>query len=617
MASVLKREGRPGWYVKFTDATGRKVRKHVPAATKAEAKRIAYELERKAERQVLGLEARATDSTMKLAELCRWWLKHHCPKASSGIAKRRLERHVCSHPLGNAALSEVTTQRLEELLADQRRPDGTSPAPATINRTRTDLHSIFERARKAKLWTGPNPMADVEARRVNKRAYATLRAEEVAVLLPHVDAAWRNLFAAALWTGLRKGELCGLLKSDVDLRGRIITAARSYASNTTKGGHADAVPIAEPLVPYLEDAMKRSPSAWVFPAADGSMRTEESDPQKVLHSALIRAARANPPDAAVRAQLGGAATDDSAAIARGFIDGWSHVCRWCKANGRPESEHTTTHGDGEERRCANVVDGRPCGKKLWPRALPRPIRFHDLRHSTATLLLRAKVDPYRVQRILRHSSVTVTTGIYGHLVVEDLREAINTLPAGPTSPTFEPFPMAIGGSGGSAFVEVPKWVPKLGEASGESSTALPVIGGNEWVQEVSNLRPLPCQGPTEHRPAFPGGPASAAQSRERAVESRREPRGSPFIPAVPSQSGAQMGPKKMGASRGAIRSVGDSPDRLLRVSELAGLLRVSTATVYAIVERGELEHLRVSNAIRVTTAALERYLAQAARAHER
>src|SRR5258707_10351310 len=65
--------------------------------------------------------------------------------------------------------------------------------------------------------------------------------------------------------------------------------------------------------------------------------------------------------------------------------------------------------------------------RLWPRAVPRPIRFHDLRHSAATLMLRAGVDPHRVQRILRHSDVRTTTGVYGHLLVEDLRSAINSI----------------------------------------------------------------------------------------------------------------------------------------------------------------------------------------------
>ena len=66
------------------------------------------------------------------------------------------------------------------------------------------------------------------------------------------------------------------------------------------------------------------------------------------------------------------------------------------------------------------------------------MRFHCLRHSTATLLLRAKVDAYRVQRILRHASINTTHGTYGHLDVEDLRDAINTLPAGPAVPDLAP-----------------------------------------------------------------------------------------------------------------------------------------------------------------------------------
>ena len=59
------------------------------------------------------------------------------------------------------------------------------------------------------------------------------------------------------------------------------------------------------------------------------------------------------------------------------------------------------------------------------------MRFHDLRHSVATLLLRERVDAHRVQRLLRHRDVKTTTGTYGHLVVEDLREAINLLPPAP------------------------------------------------------------------------------------------------------------------------------------------------------------------------------------------
>ncbi|MBE2252869.1 MAG: helix-turn-helix domain-containing protein [Myxococcus sp.] len=47
-------------------------------------------------------------------------------------------------------------------------------------------------------------------------------------------------------------------------------------------------------------------------------------------------------------------------------------------------------------------------------------------------------------------------------------------------------------------------------------------------------------------------------------------------------------------------------EAVLTVREVAALLRVSTATVYAMVERGELEHFRVVNSIRVPRSSVER-----------
>jgi integrase len=43
--------------------------------------------------------------------------------------------------------------------------------------------------------------------------------------------------------------------------------------------------------------------------------------------------------------------------------------------------------------------------KLWPKAIPRPMRFHDRRGTTATLLARSGVGLVLAQRILRHSDL--------------------------------------------------------------------------------------------------------------------------------------------------------------------------------------------------------------------
>jgi hypothetical protein len=125
----------------------------------------------------------------------------------------------------------------------------------------------------------------------------------------------------------------------------------------------------------------------------GKMRSKEADPAAILRRAMGRA---------------------------GLVQGYDFVCRRCKARGL--EPHTWRYADNGERRCPT------CTMRLWPKAVPRPMCFHELRHTTATLLLRAKVPMQHVQRILRHADIKLTVDTYGHLVVEDLHESMGTLP---------------------------------------------------------------------------------------------------------------------------------------------------------------------------------------------
>jgi hypothetical protein len=67
------------------------------------------------------------------------------------------------------------------------------------------------------------------------------------------------------------------------------------------------------------------------------------------------------------------------------------------------------------------------GAKLWPKPQVRPIRFHDLRHTTASLLLQAGAPLHAVQRILRHRDPRMTANVYGHLSPDYLRAEIDRL----------------------------------------------------------------------------------------------------------------------------------------------------------------------------------------------
>jgi integrase len=60
------------------------------------------------------------------------------------------------------------------------------------------------------------------------------------------------------------------------------------------------------------------------------------------------------------------------------------------------------------------------------RASSTGVRFHDLRHTAASLLIASGVDLYRVGAILGHSDIR-TTRRYAHLAVDNLRAAVATL----------------------------------------------------------------------------------------------------------------------------------------------------------------------------------------------
>jgi integrase len=47
---------------------------------------------------------------------------------------------------------------------------------------------------------------------------------------------------------------------------------------------------------------------------------------------------------------------------------------------------------------------------------PEEVRFHDLRHTCATLLLSRGVHPKFVQELLGHSSVALTLDRYSHWI---------------------------------------------------------------------------------------------------------------------------------------------------------------------------------------------------------
>jgi integrase len=66
-------------------------------------------------------------------------------------------------------------------------------------------------------------------------------------------------------------------------------------------------------------------------------------------------------------------------------------------------------------------------KPLLKKAGLRPVRFHDLRHTCATLLLLKNVNPKIVSELLGHASVSITLDVYSHLMPDMQEKAARAL----------------------------------------------------------------------------------------------------------------------------------------------------------------------------------------------
>jgi integrase len=405
-----RKNSRGKWLARWVDAAGTRRARAATPNTRASAQRLAEELQLQSLRQREGLEALpSADGGGTVAELFHWWLETYAVRlASHASIAGAVRLHLLRSPLAPLQLKAVRPTDVRIFL-DEKEAEGFSPQ--TVNHLRSFLSRAFNRAIEAGRWTGRNPVEHVRKRRQPRSAISDyLRPAEIPAILAQLPPRWRPVFVAALYTGMRKGELLGLKKQDVDLEGRILFVRRSWNRETTKGGHGKAIPIAEVLVPWLESALRVSSTPLVFPDPSGRMYRRDIRLELLLRRALGRA---------------------------GIAESWRHVCR------RKGCGYVEETGDLAQRRCPR------CDMKLWAKPKVRHVRFHDLRHTTATLLLRAGVPLVAVQKVLRHEDPKLTTETYGHLEHDFLRAEIDRLKVDgmPSAPAMPRAPVLVGNRG--------------------------------------------------------------------------------------------------------------------------------------------------------------------------
>lgn len=332
--------------------------------------------------QLTGVSARPRRTFGELAEA---WLRRIAPLRVCPENERRHVQHL--RPLAELREGELTKTGIDELFGQLLAPTGHLSA-ASVNKLRSTGRLIIRDAQGDGEWQGPNPFELVRRFRVPKRLYLTLTLPEIRQLLPKLRPDRRRMVRAGILVGLRPGEALGMLKVDVDLVGKMMRVRRSHGRPQTKTGKEREFPIPDELLEDLRAAMALSPTEYVFPAMDGSRQRADTKLARMLRVAL------------------GAA---------GVVEGYRHRCR---NKACPWEELRPAVGE--------PADCPSCGFRVRVSAVPRPLRFYDLRHTCATVHRKAGCDPLVIQELLGHAS-NLTDGTYTHLDEDYRRFELNKL----------------------------------------------------------------------------------------------------------------------------------------------------------------------------------------------
>ncbi|GIP60579.1 site-specific integrase [Paenibacillus woosongensis] len=255
---------------------------------------------------------------------------------------------------------------LESLSQDGSRGDNKSGSlsSGTVQMNHRILKNIFTRAVEWKI-IKTNPVASVQKPKVTSKEIVPYDENEVAQLLQALEKEpfhWRMMITLALTTGMRRGELLGLEWKHIDW----------------KAGHID---VTQTLVHALKgEIIVKEP------------KTKNSRRKVALPASVLEELREYYTHRVKeRDKLG---------------DAWNGRDR----EGR-EWNFVFSHADGKP-----FHHERPY---LWFRQFIiknglRYIRFHDLRHTSATLLINQGVHAKIISERLGHGNITTTMNIYGH-----------------------------------------------------------------------------------------------------------------------------------------------------------------------------------------------------------
>lgn len=314
------------------------------------------------------------------------WLEGHRVKQQTKEGYRnKIRLHVKPH-IGRTPLNKISSSVLNKLYRVLETKGSPAPALGPLSpRTVREIHTILSAALNQAVQDGvivANPAAKAKPPTTKEAAapeFHVWSAEELRAFL-HAE---RQTLQYPLWlfiasTGVRRGEALGLRWRDIDWDNQTAVIRETVGAIRGK---------------IIREPLPKSNKPRVI---DLDRRT--LDALKAHKSA----------QAADRLKLGSQWVDEGLVFARG-----SHKLM----------DDQTAGGPLHPERTSRLFKAR-----LAKHGLP-DVRLHDLRHTWATLALKAGVPVKVVQERLGHANPSITMNIYAHVIKGMQAEAAETVSA--------------------------------------------------------------------------------------------------------------------------------------------------------------------------------------------
>lgn len=343
---------------------GTRIRKTKTVNTMAEAKAIRRTFVARQEEGRLT----ATNRT-KIGEYGLWWIRevqvHKIKQSTAADYELRLRNSII--PLiGNRHLTDLTTRDVEEMMANLKHQ---GLATSTINGARRVLFGLCKHAVKNEVIKF-NPVANSDpykAKYGDKTQVQTPWCQEEAITaLEAAKGTKLDFFLnAALFLGLRRGEILGLKWQDIDYDKGTIKIERTLKEERRY------TPAGKAVVQLVADSTKTRASTRTLPLDTPMLLAIERQREATLFQSLQAGEKWQASDWIIKSAIGTALAPTNAA---------KLYKKFCLDNGL------------------------------------RPIRIHDLRHTNATLGLEAGSSLEVVSQGLGHTGIEITKKIYAPYV---------------------------------------------------------------------------------------------------------------------------------------------------------------------------------------------------------